>query len=749
MNTKNIMRILIIDDNPAIHQDFIKILMKNKRGSEATSKISELERDIFGKEKSRESNFPIFEIDTAIQGKQGVEMIAHAIQEQRPYALAFVDIRMPPGWDGIKTIKNIWKLDNNIQVVICTAYSDYTWEQTVNELGQRDNLLILKKPFDNIAVRQLACALTKKWELLQEAKEYTFSLEERVQERTQSLKKSLSLMRATLESSADGVLVVDNEGKIKNYNTKFMNMWNVPQPVLEKDFDLLIEFLSDQLKKPGDFIMQIKKVSTLTEGIHIGNIKFKDKRIFEYYTQPYTLNKKAIGRVWSFRDVTRRAYLEEELQFQATHDLLTGLPNRVLLLDRIRQSMRAADYNKTMFGIFFLDLDRFKLINDSLSHEAGDEILRTLAKRLQASVRQTDTLARLGGDEFVMIVNDIHDENDLKKIAKNIARVLALPCKIYQHELSITSSIGISVYPRDGQNIDVLLCNADIAMYRAKELGANQFQFYTAELNKKSLEHLEKEHELRQAIANEEFFLQYQPQFDIKTEKLVSVEALIRWKHPKKGIIYPIDFIPLAEETGLIIPIGEWVINTACKQLKTWQQKGFKPIRVAVNVATKQFRLYNFVETISNILKKTDLDAHFLELELTENMIINNLDMVKTIKDLKKMGIQIVLDDFGTGYSSLNYLREIPVDRLKIDQSYVQNIESNRGDDVIIQAIISLAKSLNVEVLAEGVETEKQLNFLKSQKCGEVQGFYFSHPLSVDDCEKILKDDNQKLEELI
>jgi diguanylate cyclase (GGDEF)-like protein len=612
MDPENNFRIIIIDDNLAIHKDFIKILTANKSLSSTDSELTNVEAEMFG-DVAVKTFLPVFEIDTASQGKEGVDKIAEAIKINKPFALAFVDIRMPPGWDGVETIKHIWELDPNMQIVICTAFSDYSWEETIKELGQKDNLLILKKPFDSIAVRQLASALTKKWQLLLETKQYTSSLEGHVQERTQ------------------------------------------------------------------------------------------------------------------------------QLQHQATHDQLTKLPNRVLLLDRLKQSMAKADRNKKMFGVLFLDLDRFKLINDSLSHAAGDEVLCIIADRLQKMLRKEDTLVRLGGDEFVIIVNDITHENDLIIFCNNLLTVFNETLHIQGYDLTLTSSIGISIYPLNGKTVDVLMRDADIAMYHSKELGANQFQFYTEELNQKNVKRLENESELRQALINNEFLLYYQPQFDLTTGQFVSVEALIRWNHPTKGIVLPLTFIPLAEETGLIVPIGEWVIRTACNQLKMWQNQGLPHIRVAVNITTKQFRLYNLAKIISDILKKAELDPAYLELELTENTIINNIDMIQTIRDLKKVGVQIALDDFGTGNSSLNYLREIPVDRLKIDQSYVQNIDVSKGDDVLIQAIITMAQGLDLEVVAEGVETQNQVDFLKNQKCEEVQGHYYSKPLSTNACEELLK----------
>lgn len=744
MNNQNIakLRIIVIDDNPAIHQDFIKILIAPKAKTESDAELNDIERSIFGAEKS-DIVLPEFEIDTASQGKEGVQMIDAALKDGRPYALAFVDIRMPPGWDGVETIKHIWELDNNIQVVICTAYSDYTWEETVEELGQRDNLLILKKPFDNISVRQLAVALTKKWQLLQESKHYTASLEERIDERTTSLQKSISLMRATLESSADGVLVIGMDNKISDNNKKFAEMWKIPNSIFEADSaQILLEFMENQTKEGDSFHEKVGTVLKDPHSVIVGEINFKDGRIFEYYTQPYVLNDEVIGRVWSFSDITKRASLEHELQYQATHDLLTGLPNRVLLLDRTKQAIAAAERHHSNVGILFLDLDRFKLINDSFSHDAGDKLLSVVAERLSKLLREEDTLSRIGGDEFVVVVSNIQDDTQLIDVARKLISIFDTPFDIQDHDIKITTSIGISCYPRDGKNFDILLRNADSAMYHAKELGANQYQFYTEELNQKNLMRLEQESELRTAIEENEFFLSYQPQFDLNAEKLVSVEALIRWRHPTKGVILPLDFIPLAEETGLIYPIGEWVLRTACNQIKYWQSIGLPHIRVAVNITSKQLRLYNLKEVILDILEDVDLDPQYLELELTENIIINNMDVIKTVHDLKKTGVQIVLDDFGTGYSSLSYLRELPVDRLKIDQSYVQNIASNRGDDAIIQAIIAMANNLNMQVLAEGVETQNQLEFLRGQNCGEAQGFYFSKPITPEECEVLLKRSN-------
>lgn len=611
MNTQTNLRIIVIDDNPAIHLDFKKILLVDK----IDDKLDALNKVLFDSEQNEHSfGLPSFQIDTASQGLEGVERVQQALADKNPYALAFVDIRMPPGLDGIETIKRIWEFDKDIQVVICTAYSDYTWEETIDNLGVSDNLLILKKPFDSTAVRQLACALTKKWQLTQDAKAYTDFLEKTVQERTASL-----------------------------------------------------------------------------------------------------------------------------LQ-QATHDPLTSLPNRLMLMDRLQQAIAIAHHHNSMFAVMFIDLDRFKLVNDSFSHEAGDKLLITLSERLRAITRAEDTIARLSGDEFIFVSlsQSLQKPENIITIASKILKEIMEAINIVNRDISITASIGISIYPKDSTNAEELLRDADMAMYHAKSLGGNQFQFYSTELQNNCLARLEMESDLRRALTNNEFYLDYQPQYDMKNNKLVGVEALIRWQHPKKGLLFPIDFIPIAEDTGLIVPIGDWVLKTACTQNKTWQDKGYPPFMIAVNMATKQFTQPDLVSKIKTILRETGSKAEYLEIEITENVILNNSYVIDTLNEIKKMGIHITLDDFGTGNSGLNYLRHVPIDRLKIDKTFIKNIDSNSSDEVIVQAIIAMANSLNVDVIAEGVENAAQVNFLKTKHCDKFQGYYFSKPISANEMEKLM-----------
>jgi diguanylate cyclase (GGDEF)-like protein/PAS domain S-box-containing protein len=737
MTEKTNLRLIIIDDNPEIHKDFIKILTAKK----SMDALDALHEQLFGKEETLEMVLPEFQIDTVSQGQEGLDHIKRAIYEGNPYALAFVDIRMPPGWDGIETIKRIWAVDPDMQIVICTAYSDYTWEETVDELGLSDNLLILKKPFDNVAVRQLACALTKKWELLRESKEQKGMLEERIKERTDSLQTSLSLIRSTLESSADGILVVDNQDQVVDYNTKFLELWEIPSNMLaSKDAHIIYNYIFENLVQPQEFMEKNETLKSKPDSVTIEIIKLKNGKIFEQYSQPHKLHDKTIGRVWSFRDITQRASLEEKLEFQATHDSLTGLPNRVLLMDRLMQACANAKRNGSLLALLYFDLDRFKLINDSLSHEAGDMVLKTVSRRVLSVIREQDTLSRLGGDEFVLILPDLNKEESAVIIANKLLSIIRENQTIENRQIVTTASIGIAIYPRDGEKVDELLRHADLAMYRSKDGGGNQAQFYTTELSSRGIQLLENEAELRRALEKQEFFLLYQPQFNVRTGELIAVEALIRWHHPTKGILLPIDFIPFAEATGLIIPMGEWVLRTACRQNKEWQSKGYPPIKVAVNMSAQQFKQRPSIDvTIDTILKETGLEGQYLEIELTESMIVNNLETINILKKIKELGVHIALDDFGSGSTTLNYLRMIPVDHVKIDRSFIQNIQENRNNDAMIKAIISMANSLNLDVLAEGVESAQQLEFLKENNCKEAQGFYFRKPMKTEDLEEYLK----------
>lgn len=414
----------------------------------------------------------------------------------------------------------------------------------------------------------------------------------------------------------------------------------------------------------------------------------------------------------------------------ANHDPLTGLPNRKLFLFRLRQALAKKEHSERMLAVAFLDLDQFKFINNSLGHHVGDLLLKEVAARLNGCLRNTDTVSRLGGDEFTIILDHIAKQEDTALVVEKIFTSFAKPFRLEDHEIFVTSSVGIAIYPTDGETAENLLRNADTAMYHAKEKGRNNYQFFAEELNEKMSERLSMNTGLRRALQRDEFLLHYQPRINPATGRIASTEALIRWQHPEKGLIPPGKFIPRAEETGLIIPIGEWVLRTACAQNQAWQIAGLPPMRVSVNVSVRQFTQQNIVDVIRDILAETGLEPEFLELEITESVIMLNPDLaIKTLGDLKAMGISIAIDDFGTGYSSLMNLKRLPVDVIKIDRSFISGIAVEKSDETLVSTIISMGHNLGLSVVAEGVETGEQLAFLAERACQEVQGFYLSKPL--------------------
>lgn len=435
--------------------------------------------------------------------------------------------------------------------------------------------------------------------------------------------------------------------------------------------------------------------------------------------------------IWGIcRDITDRKQAEEQLYRLAHHDTLTGLPNRILFLDRLQQAKALANRYRHQVAVLFLDLDRFKIINDTLGHPVGDKLLQKVAQRIAGCIREVDTVARIGGDEFTIILVNVDNIDDVKRVAQKILQSLSVSFTVDTHELFITTSIGITLYPVDGDNLDTLVKKADIAMYHAKGEGRNNFQFYTPRMDENADKRLLLETSLRKALDNGEFRLYYQPKVDIVTKSITAMEALLRWEHPKLGLVSPVDFIPLAEETGLIIPIGEWVLRTACRQNHEWQRQGLSAMRVAVNLSGFQFQQKNLLEMITATLAETELDAELLELEITESVIMQNPDFaVSVLNALKDIGVHISIDDFGTGYSSLAHLKRFSVNTLKIDKSFVRDLERNSADAAITTAIIAMGNSLNLRVIAEGVETEGQLSFLSENKCDEVQGFLFSTPM--------------------
>ena len=603
-----IHRILVIDDNPSIHDDYRKIL-----AGHAAGKVSAAEAALFGEQPPAVER-PTFDVDSAMQGRDGVERARAALTEGRPYSVAFVDMRMPPGWDGVETIEHLWAVDPEIQVVVCSAYTDYDWLELLTRLGHSDKLIVVKKPFEPIEILQCASALSRKWANARALTQHVESLERVVTDRTRGLEAA---------------------------------------------------------------------------------------------------NRK--------------------LRHLASHDSLTGLPNRLLLDDRISQTIAQADRQSHEFAVLVIDLDRFKVVNDSLGHRAGDELLREVAQRLKSAVRTVDTTARLGGDEFVILLGPPITESEAYAVAHRVIELMEPSMRLLGLDVHTSPSIGMAFYPHDGRTADTLLARADAAMYTAKERGRNNVQRYAAGMSAGTQDRVRLESELHAALHGGQFELLYQPKVDTATGRINSAEALIRWRHPERGLLLPADFIGIADDCGLLDDIGEWVLHEACRQAKAWQDEGLPRLRVAVNLAPSQFRLTNLVDQIRRALDAVQLDPQLLEVELTESAVMSDAEeSILILEAISSMGVLVSVDDFGTGYSSKSYLRRFPIDKLKIDRCFVEEMTRRSEDASIVRAIISLAHSLRLKVIAEGVETPEQLALLADLGCDQYQGFFFSPAIAAD-----------------
>jgi diguanylate cyclase (GGDEF)-like protein len=624
-------RLLVVDDNAEVLDLFRKILAPEP--GLPSGELDALEEALFGAPAvplAASTLRPQFSVDLLHDGEQACRQALLARDQGQPYAVAFVDMRMPGGWDGMQTIEALWLVDPHLQVVICTAFSDHSWDSIAARLGQTDRLLILRKPFEKIEVLQLASALSRKWLLHRAQRLQVDALEQRVAERTLELTAALA----------------------------------------------------------------------------------------------------------------ERELYATELQFQATHDSLTGLANRNLLRDRLGQAIaQAARYQQPVW-VAFLDLDRFKVINDTLGHKAGDLLLNTMADRLRALLRETDTIARIGGDEFVLILRSMEDSGMSSATLLRIMAAVAEPIEIDGRSYCLTCSIGVATYPDDGNSAETLIEHADIAMYRAKENGRGNVQFFTDEMNLRLLERAHLEQALRAALTRDEFVLHYQPQVDLRSGRIVGMEALIRWNHPGKGMVSPARFISVAEESGMIGRIGQWVLRTACAQNKAWQEAGLAPVHVAINLSPLQMADRNLVASVAEVLAQTGMAPAHLELEITEGSVMADVDYsITVLRAMKELGVTLSIDDFGTGYSSLSYLKRFPIDVLKIDQSFVRDVDTDPDSAAIVNSIISLGHSLRLLVIAEGVETAAQLAYLQRNGCDLMQGFHFCRPLPAGEVEAILNAD--------
>ena len=550
------------------------------------------------------------------------------------------------------------------------------------------------------------------------------------------LANAVSLLEATLEATADGILVLNDKGKVINYNQKFIDIWGLSKEI-ELNREQILTLISAELAEP--YASSLKERYAQFDLEQYNSLELKNGKVLECYSQLQQLQTQTMGQVWSFRDVTEHKKAETIIQHQAFHDALTNLPNRTLFDRELAKALNQAQQNNKMLAVVFLDLDRFKTINDTLGHAIGDLLLKSVVERLKDCVREKDLIARWGGDEFTLLLPEINCREDATAIAKRILEVLKPGFNLDKHCLHITSSLGIAVFPDDGKDAETLLKNADVALYWVKEKGRNDYQHYSCRLNSQAHKLLNLENSLHNALANQEFTIYYQPIVEVSTNRIVKLEALIRWQHPELGVVAPDLFIPIAEENGLIVEIGAWVLKTVCAQAKVWQSMGLPHLVLSVNLSARQFYNNDLVLTVKQILLETKLNSSCLELEITETATMRNTNLAKQIlANLHQMGISLSMDDFGTGYSSLSYLKDFPFSTIKIDRSFVKDLSIDSSNFAIIKAITTLGTGLNLQIVAEGVESEQLKNLLVTLHCNYMQGYLFSLPLSLENTTKLL-----------
>ncbi len=607
-------RILIVDDNLSIHRDFKKVL-GNSRADERR-RLARIENGLFQGENGPEDDQPSYRVDSAYQGREALDMVIRANEQDEPYALIFMDVRMPPGWDGIETIGRIWERFPDTEIVICTAYSDYSWEKILSQLGANDRLLFLRKPFDTTAVKQMALSQTRKWNLSKQAERYVSQLESEI-----------------------------------------------------------------------------------------------------------TVRKKS----------------EARLQYLALHDSLTGLANRNKFNKGLADFLADARESGRKMALFFVDLDRFKEINDTLGYHNGDTLLKQIAQRLTQTIGERGMVARFGGDEFAILAPDISSKAQASELATEIHRAIEPSFSIEKIQLEVRASIGIVLYPEQGADEDTLMRRADMTMSVAKKSDPG-YTFYDAKFDNYSPRRLMLLGELRQAINQDDLWLNYQPKISIKSGRVTGLEALIRWRHPKLGLIFPDEFIPLAERSGLIKSVTNWVLNQAPRHWSALQSEGMD-VSISVNLSVRDLFDLQLPDKIERILNRSGMPADRLTLEITESVIMEDPDQVKTIlKALFGMGVRISIDDFGTGYSSLAYLKNLPVTEIKIDKSFVRDMPCDKDDATIVRSTIELGHTLGLSVVAEGVEGPECWDMLKALGCDYAQGYHMSKPITFEEVKTWLRE---------
>jgi len=654
----------------------------------------------------------------------GRERLIEAIGSQQ-WDMVISDYAMPQ-FDGLTALRIVKERDPNIPFILVSGAVTGDIAVAAMKSGAAD--YVMKDDLTRLAPavrREVAEAGERRARRLAEA----------------NLSANEELLNSIVNTAADGIIVIDPAGTIEFGNAAMEKLFGwKPLELIGRN---VARLLLGRSREGQDMLFQGADAAGGKSATgHVRELKAqrKDGSVFPIeLTVSETCVNGGKRSTCILRDVTERKRAEERIRYLAHYDDLTGLPNRVLFAQLLEQALSEAKYAKKEVAVLFIDLDRFKLINDTLSHTSGDTVLCQVAKRLVGALARRDTVARFGGDEFVVLMRDCGIPNDVTSTAQVLLTALAAPFVLENQEYHLTASIGISTFPGDGQDAQTVLKNADSAMYRAKEQGKNNYQFYSSQMNVRSFERLVLERFLRHALDQDEFQLHYQPKIDLTTGRVTGMEALLRWMHPGMGMISPAKFIPLAEETGLIVPIGEWVLREACAQARRWQDEGLPPLRVAVNLSARQFAHDGLHAAIVGALEESGLSPNLLELEITESMTMESPEHATAwLQKIKALGITVAIDDFGTGYSSLGYLKRFPIDSVKIDRSFIKDIPGDTDDVAITQAIIAMGHSLRLKVIAEGVESAEQAEFLRRHGCDEAQGFFFGKPLPAGEFVQLL-----------
>jgi diguanylate cyclase (GGDEF)-like protein/PAS domain S-box-containing protein len=697
--SSNEQNILIVDDDPVVLKSLKDLLAT--RGIDA---------------------------NTAIGGREAIVCL-----DQKEYDLVLLDLQMPYV-NGHDVMRHIKQQKMNLSIIVVSGETSFEAARDACSQGAYD---FLRKPYatDELMIT-VKNALKEK------------SLEKQNKLIQNQLHESERLHRYLVNTSPDIIYILDQDGHFSFINDRIETLLGYDnKELIGKHYSILVHQKDLEVAR---YVFNERRVGDRASRNVELRLKCKDDssaRFFEASTLPIELSsmgiyqskgdpkkKTYLGTYGVARDITERKLAEDTINFQAYHDLLTNLPNRALLRDRLSLAISQAKREDEMLAVMFLDLDRFKNINDSLGHVVGDELLQQVSSRLKSCVREGDTLARFGGDEFTLLLPKItRGKEDVSSIAEKINDVLKDPFVIDNNELYVSASIGIAIYPHDGTNMDLLIKHADIAMYHVKDTGKNNYKFYSDDMTTPYFQNLSLETGIHKALDNDEFHLMYQPQINLKTGEIVGVEALLRWDHPEHGMITPAEFVPFAEETGMIVEIGHWVLRNACAELRRWRDAGLPEIRMSINMSARQLAEKAIVKHISNILKDYGIPGHCLEIEITENTIMSDMDsVIQKLKALSKKGVFIAIDDFGTGYSSLSYLHKLPIHTLKIDRAFIKEVNMQHSGNSIINTIVAMARGLNLNVIAEGVETQQQLEYLQEIECCEAQGFLFGKPLPAD-----------------